>query len=211
MFEQENENYEENEQQGMLDEELLNENEIDEEIFMLEDAYVDDGTFSSLTEINSYEGDEGGKGKLKKPRNTGRKSRQSETDTALVKDKAAAASLEKQLCKDIDQKLSLISAIDSALGVISASSQLAMNEECLDLNTWTTTEMTNETDFEVKISLDDIVNKVVAFYDSIYDEMPHIALENFSNLPIIHKSESFKVTLSSLNLPKVRYINHIKK
>lgn len=207
MFEQENENYEENDQQGMLDEELLNEDEIDEDIFMLEDAYVDGGTFSSLTEIDSYEGDEGRKGKLKKPCNAGRKSRQSETDTALVKDKAAAAaaSLEKQLCEEIDQKLSLISAIDSALDVISASSQLGMNEECLDLDTWTTTEMTSETELEVKMSLDDMVNKVVAFYDSIYDEMPHIALENFSNLPIIHKSESFKVALSSLNLPKVRY------
>lgn len=203
MFEEENGNYENNNQ---LDEELLNEDEIDEDIFMLEDAYADDGTFSSLTEVDSYEGDESRKGRLNKPSsNLRRKSRQSETDTALVKDKAAAAAiLEKQLCKDIDQKLSLISAIDSALHVISASSQLAAKDS-LDPNIWTTTELMSETELEVKMSLDDMVDKVVSFYESIYDEMPNIALGGFSNMPIIHKSESFKVTLGSLNLPKVRY------
>ena len=189
------ENYDENEQ-GLFDSEL-NEDEIDQDIFMLDDAYVDEGTFNSLTEIDHYDGEDR---KVKLKKSSVRKARLSETESARYK-----ASLEIKLCNEIDQKLSLISALDTALNIFSASDRLMSDVDFSDLNTWTDIITNNEIELVVKTRVEDMVNEVVAFYDSIYDEMPRIALEKFSESPVTQKSESFKVTLNSLNLPKVSF------
>ena len=57
----------------------------------------------------------------------------------------------------------------------------------------------------VKSCMDSLLDKVVGWYESVYDEMPRITLKTSSddkNL-IDDNNDSFKLTLSSLNLPKV--------
>ncbi len=55
----------------------------------------------------------------------------------------------------------------------------------------------------VQACLDDLVDKVVDMYDSIYNEMPTIGLNKFAEYAInYNNNETFKMTLNALNLPK---------
>ncbi len=109
-------------------------------------------------------------------------------------------SFEKKLCDEIDQKLSLISALDMVLN------DPTFNFAAFDISNSTSFEAqlsNNETDICVRVCVESIVDKVVDLYDSIYNEMPVIALDKFAEYAInYNNNDTFKMTLSALNLPK---------
>lgn len=118
---------------------------------------------------------------------------------------------EKKLCEEIDQKLSLISALDTVLSEAAFSScssksqsneDFQENEIIVDSAGSHTLLVRNQANISVRICMDEIVDKIVEFYDSIYNEMPRIGLDKFEDYKSC-SGEAFKLTLGSMNIPKV--------
>ena len=136
---------------------------------------------------------------------TVRKSIKSESECDLKETEP----FDEKLCEEIDKKLSLISVLDTVLTAAAFTDESESNgnlpayEGNEALVKSDDKQLEDEANIEVKMCLEELVDKCVDFYDSIYNEMPNISLKQFSKSNTIYANDSFKLTLGSMNLPKV--------
>ena len=145
-------------------------------------------------ELNLEHEEEYGKKKASKLA-VSRKAKSRQTSLSTDYFSKAREKFEKQLCDEIDHKLSLISVIDAVLTESDFSLSKSDSEASIQVD---------KHEFEIKNCLADLVDTLVDRFESTYEQTPNTNLELLASFQTnANDVSSFKFTIQSLNMQKV--------